>query len=91
MKTVAPFYPLIGIKLICDGILRGVGKMKLFMVATFTDLILRVILAFAFSPIWGYQGIWTSWPVGWLAANVLSLIFYFAVINKLDKKTVRSD
>lgn len=91
LKTVAPFYPLIGIKLICDGILRGVGKMKLFMVATFTDLILRVILAFAFSPIWGYQGIWTSWPVGWLAANVLSLIFYFSVINKLDKKTVRSD
>ena len=90
LKTVAPFYAFIGIKLVCDGVLRGTGTMKLFMVATFTDLILRVILAYVFSPIWSYGGIWWSWPIGWTVANILSLIFYFHIIKKYDdkKKTV---
>ncbi len=88
LKTVAPFYAFIGIKLVCDGVLRGTGTMKLFMVATFTDLILRVVLAYVFSPIWGYGGIWWSWPVGWTVANILSLIFYFRVMRKLTKNAV---
>lgn len=88
LKTVAPFYAFIGIKLVCDGVLRGTGTMKLFMVATFTDLILRVVLAYVFSPIWGYSGIWWSWPVGWTVANILSLIFYFYIMKKLTKKSV---
>lgn len=86
LKTVAPFFCFIGLKLICDGILRGIGSMKLFMVATFTDLILRVVLAFAFSPMWGYQGIWYSWPAGWTVATVLSLIFYFTTLKKFKKE-----
>ena len=83
LKTVAPFYCFIGIKLVCDGILRGTGSMKLFMVATFTDLVLRVVLAFVFEPIWGYAGIWWSWPIGWTTANVLSFIFYKRIMKKL--------
>ena len=86
LKTVAPFYAFIGIKLVCDGILRGTGTMKLFMVATFTDLILRVVLAYVFSPIWSYGGIWWSWPIGWTVANILSLIFYFHIMKKLTVK-----
>lgn len=82
LKVVAPFYCFIGLKLICDGVLRGTGTMKLFMVATFTDLVLRVVLAFVFSPIWGYMGIWYSWPIGWMIATVLSLVFYFLTMRK---------
>lgn len=85
LKIVAPFYCFIGVKLVGDGVLRGTGTMKLFMVATFTDLILRVILAFAFAPVWGYKGIWYSWPIGWTVATVLSLIFYFITVKKFDK------
>lgn len=82
LKTVAPFYCFIGLKLVGDGILRGIGAMKLFMVATFTDLIARVVLAYAFAPVWGYQGIWYSWPIGWCIATVLSVIFYIRVTRK---------
>ena len=88
LKIVAPFYAFVGIKLVGDGVLRGTGSMKLFVVATFTDLILRVVLAYVFSPFWGYCGIWWAWPIGWTVANVLSLIFYFHVMNKLTKKAV---
>lgn len=76
LKIVPPFYFVISVKLVADGILRGAGLMKQFMVATFTDLILRVVLAIVLSRQFGYIGIWCSWPIGWCIATVLSVWFY---------------
>lgn len=77
LRIVAPFYFAISAKVAADGILRGAGKMKLFMVATFTDLVLRVVLALTLSktPL-GSIGIWCAWPIGWCVATVLAVIFY---------------
>ena len=51
--------------------------MKQFMVATFTDLILRVVLAKVLaSSARGVNGIWWAWPVGWCVSAVLSILFY---------------
>lgn len=77
LNIVAPFYVLISLKLAADGVLRGAGCMGQFMTATFTDLILRVILAFLLAPRFGAAGIWMSWPLGWAVAAALSLGFYF--------------
>lgn len=76
LYIVAPFYFIISVKLIADGILRGAGLMKNFMIATFTDLILRVILAIILSGRVGYIGIWCAWPIGWTLATGLSITFY---------------
>ena len=76
LLIVAPFYFVISVKLAADGILRGAGFMRPFMIATFTDLILRVILAVVLSEMWGYLGIWFAWPVGWSIAAALSCWFY---------------
>ncbi len=74
---LSPFYFIISTKLIADGILRGAGAMKQFMAATFTDLILRVILAFVLSALMCSEtGIWLSWPIGWCLGTTLSLLFY---------------
>ena len=86
---LSPFFFVVSAKLIADGILRGVGAMPLFMTATFTDLLLRVILAFAFSPIWGSTGIWCAWPVGWSIATVMSLCFYRLTTRRLTAKFSR--
>lgn len=81
---VAPFYFVVSAKLVADGILRGIGAMWQFMVATFTDLILRVVLAFVFSEITGSAlGIWCAWPVGWSIAMVISVCFYHRESRKL--------
>ena len=51
--------------------------MKAFMIATFTDLILRVVLAkVRAGTALGATGIWISWPIGWTIAMVMSVIFY---------------
>ncbi len=76
LRIVSPFYFVVGMKLMADGVLRGSGAMKEFMIATFTDLLLRVVLAFVLSSVLGTTGIWLSWPIGWGAATVLSLYYY---------------
>ena len=79
LKIVAPFYIVVAAKLVSDGILRGSGMMKQFMIATFADLILRVVLAKVLSAAMGSSlGIWLSWPLGWIVGAVLSVIFYSA-------------
>lgn len=77
LRIVSPFYFVVAAKLVTDGILRGSGKMRQFMTATFTDLALRVILAFGFSATaLGSVGIWCAWPIGWTIATAMSLRFY---------------
>ena len=77
LRIVAPFYFVISAKLVADGILRGTSRMGQFMVATFTDLIIRVVLAVLLSKTaLGSTGIWCAWPVGWTIAAVLSIRFY---------------
>lgn len=77
LQILSPFYFIISVKLIADGVLRGAGAMKQFMAATFSDLILRVVLAFLFSGmIHSATGIWCAWPVGWCIGTVISMFFY---------------
>ncbi len=77
LRILAPFYFVISAKLVSDGILRGAGLMKDFMTATFTDLVLRVVLAIVLSKTFlGYTGIWCAWPIGWSIATVMSIRFF---------------
>lgn len=78
LQIASPFYFIISVKLLADGVLRGAGSMGQFMAATLTDLVLRVILSYILSPIFGTNGIWASWPIGWIAAAILSMSFYFS-------------
>ena len=76
LKIVSPFYFIISIKLIADGVLRGAGTMAQFMISTFSDLILRVGLSFLLAIPLGTTGIWLSWPIGWVLGTGLSYGFY---------------
>ena len=77
LRILSPFYFVISAKLVADGILRGSNMMNKFMIATFTDLILRVGLAIALSrTALGSVGIWSAWPIGWTVAAILSIMFY---------------
>lgn len=76
LKVVSPFYLVVSVKLVSDGVLRGTGAMKAFMVATFSDLILRVVLAFVLAGMMGPMGVWLSWPVGWIVGTGVSVYYY---------------
>ena len=76
LRILSPFYFVVSLKLVSDGVLRGAGMMKKFMIATFTDLVLRVVLAKTLSIPFASTGIWLAWPIGWIIATILSVIFY---------------
>lgn len=86
LRIVGPFYVIVATKLVCDSCMRGMGRMGEFMVATFTDLVLRVVLAGVLSSLMNSpNGIWMSWPIGWICGTALSAVFYIAAIRKLPK------
>lgn len=87
LRIVPPFYFVIAVKLVADGVLRGAELMKQFMLSTFTDLILRVILAYALSAYLGATGIWLSWPFGWTIATVMSFVFYRSYTKRFRSQT----
>lgn len=78
LHIVTPFYFVVTIKVMCDGVLRGGSAMLYFMTTTFTDLLLRVVLAYVFAKGMGFgaTGIWMAWPFGWSLSTMLSYGFY---------------
>ena len=77
LRILSPFYFVVSSKLVADGILRGSSLMGRFMASTFTDLVLRVVLAYVLSTAMGSAlGIWCAWPIGWSVATVMSILFY---------------
>ncbi|MDO4519573.1 MAG: MATE family efflux transporter [Eubacteriales bacterium] len=89
LKILAPFYFVVASKLVADGVLKGAQLMKYFMIDTFTDLILRVVLAILFAKTsLGSTGIWMAWPFGWSIATALSIYFYYK--GPWNQKTVIS-
>ena len=87
LRILAPFYFVVSAKLVSDGILRGASHMKEFMIGTFTDLILRVVLAALLAQTFlGSVGIWCAWPVGWTISTTISIIFTRKYYLKDDLK-----
>lgn len=75
LLIVSLFYLFLALKLAADGVLRGAGAMVYFMITTFLDLILRVVLAFILVHPSASQAS-LSWPFGWIISSTLSLAFY---------------
>ena len=86
LRIVAPFYFVVSLKLVSDGVLRGCSLMVQFMVATFADLILRVALSVGLSATsLGSTGIWLSWPIGWAIGTGLSLYFCLRALGRAKR------
>lgn len=91
LRILSPFYFVVSAKLVSDGVLRGAGRMQEFMSATFTDLILRVVLALVLSKTGlGSTGIWCAWPIGWMISTVMSLWFFRRFIREKKQAAARN-
>ena len=92
LLIVSPFFPILAVKLVSDGMLRGAGVMRYFMISTFTDLVLRVVLAKVFSDLMATStGIWLAWPVGWIVATAISATFYLRGVWDKEKAEKEAD
>lgn len=92
LQIVSPVYFLVATKIVCDGILRGAGLMRQFVISTFADLILRVGLSMILSAqMHSSLGIWLSWPIGWFIGMLLSVFFYARCSWNKKQRAVPAD
>lgn len=83
LQVVTPFYLLVCLKIVYDGALRGIGAMNAFMLATMSDVVVRVLFGRMFSDLWGLYGVWAIWPLAWLLGTTLSVGCYQAYAKKI--------
>lgn len=78
LSFISFFFVFIGLKAITDGVLRGAGDVVVFTLANLVNLSIRVMIAFALSPILGVQAVWIAVPIGWAANYLISFISYLS-------------
>lgn len=84
LNTVAAFFPILGLLFIYRNALQGVGSSFIPMMAGVAELVMRVVVALAFSGVWGYTAICFASPVAWVGATIPLTWAYFKVIRMLE-------
>lgn len=74
---VVPFFIFMVVKIPLDGILKGSTDMLGFTLGTSIDLVVRVLAALILGKIFGYEGVFFAWPIGWAVGMIISIIMFF--------------
>lgn len=90
LSLVSLFIPVVGIKIVADGMVRGCGGNLGFAVSTFSDLILRVALVYILIGAgWGFDGVCWAWAIGWAIGTLIAVAFCIATFKKLSPHAKR--
>ena len=82
LKFIAFFFSFVGLKMAVDGVLRGIGDVKVFTSANIVNLFIRVSLAEVLAPKFGIAMVWYAVPLGWIANFIISFTYYKIVKRK---------
>ena len=74
MRWLGYFFIFMGIKMATDGVLRGLGIMRPFLIANMVNLAIRLSVALILAPRFGIAFVWLAVPAGWLANFLISYI-----------------
>ena len=77
LRIEGSFYWGIGCLFLLYGFYRAIKKPAMSVVLTVISLGLRVLLAYVLADVVGVVGIWLAIPIGWMAANLTGLLYYF--------------
>ena len=72
MKWLGYFFIFMGIKMATDGVLRGLGIMRPFLIANMVNLAIRLLVALICAPRFGIAYVWLAVPAGWFANFLIS-------------------
>ncbi len=85
LDFISFFFILVGSKHCVDGVLRGIGDVRVFTFANIVNLFIRVSLSMALAHKIGIGIVWYSVPLGWLANLIISTGYYILVKNRAYK------
>ena len=74
MRWLGFFFIFMGIKMATDGVLRGLGIMRPFLVANMVNLAIRLSVALICAPCFDIAFVWLAVPAGWLANFLISYV-----------------
>lgn len=74
---------IMGFKHTADGVMRGLGHMKMFTIGNFINMVIRVLFSKLMAPVIGMQAVWISNPIGWSASLILCYLAYRYEMKKL--------
>lgn len=77
------FFVLVGSKHCVDGILRGLGDVRVFTISNIINLFIRVSLSMTLAHKIGVEMVWYAVPLGWSVNLIISSIYY-KIIKKDD-------
>ena len=75
MRWLGYFFIFMGIKMATDGVLRGLGIMRPFLIANMVNLAIRLSVALIFAPRFGIAFVWLAVPAVAAAANGTARIY----------------
>ncbi|MEG0387826.1 MAG: MATE family efflux transporter [Niameybacter sp.] len=78
LQVVSLFYIVMGIMFLANGVLRGTGDIKIFVISSICNLTTRVFCAYLLAVIIGRDGIWWSIPIGWIVGSIISMRRYLS-------------
>lgn len=76
MQIVSLFYMLMGALFVTNGLLRGAGDMRSFVMSSFSNLGSRIAFAYLLAPYLGHSSIAWSIPLGWAVGVTVSQVRY---------------
>lgn len=69
--TMAFIYLFAFLGEVIQGFFRGIGRLRLTMIASMLQVLLRVILSYYLIPLWGIYGICTAVSTGWVLLVII--------------------
>lgn len=91
LTIVSCFLPVVCVKIVSDGAVRGCGANLGFTISTFTDLALRVALVYILTDAgWGFGGVCWAWAIGWIISMFIAFGFLVLVFRRLNSKKENS-
>lgn len=76
LNFIGFFFVLVGSKHCIDGVLRGLGDVRVFTFANIVNLFIRVSLSMTLAHKIGIGMVWYAVPLGWLANLLISSLYY---------------
>lgn len=73
LRFISMFYFVGSIFMVTNGILRGAGDMRVFMMISLTNFFVRVATTYVLAGFIDYNAIWWGIPTGWCVATALSV------------------
>ena len=70
---------------IIQSFFRGLGRLRLTMIASLLQVVIRVILSYLLVPRWGIAGICVSVATGWILLNIIEGVYSLKKVRQLTK------